>query len=168
MNIRRHATILGIAAFGVASFFGTSVAHATETTPDVNLQGFDWGVNDNGWNVDLHNESDIALPNFAISPFSNIDSRTGNLGVHNTAHVHGKKSLANEGAANIDFEYQANGLFVPGISVKVTSSQVPDLTKTEMSVTATCTVNFSTDLGCKVQPAQINEPIQVVVYDKKP
>ncbi|MCD2158160.1 hypothetical protein LQL77_31225 [Rhodococcus cerastii] len=167
MNLRRHATILGIAAFGGATLLGAPAANAAETDTDVTIEGHNWGVNDQGWNFDIHNDSNVSLSVFAFTPFSNVDSQSGDLAMGHSAHVHGVKASTDPGPANVDFEFREAGhALTRGIAVRVSSAPVWS-SKHQISVTATCAVTFSPNLECKVLRAEMDEPVQIVVNNRR-
>lgn len=158
MNLRHAVSVLGVTAFSAATFLSIGTAHANPTP--------DWGENVEGLQVNIHNTSSVSLPFFVQPPwgFGNIKSRSGNLGVGNHAHIHGKWLQGFGEPADIDFEYrQSEGMFVPGIGVR---AQTRSSDEEGHSVSAECVVNFSRDLDCSVAPVIANKPIEIVVSDK--
>lgn len=178
MNIRRTVTTAALLLCTTASILGPGNARAATASEigqlpmsaEINAGPSDsWGVNTDGWQVEIRNDSRIPLSTFVVTPFSNIDSRTGNLGIGHTAHVHGKKSRF-EGPMNIDFGYRESGnIFAPGVSVKIESTLTYGPNgRSHISIKAACASTFSDDLECQVKPPQMSKSIQIAIHNTHP
>lgn len=154
MQIRRTATILGTVVFGAATFLGTGIANAA-TTPAT-----DWGVNKDGWHVNIDNESSQLL-GLEQSLFGNVKHGDEWLYSKAPGTVEGLPSHYS-GPANIDFVYRNTWASRDGVAIRISSTS-------EGAVKADCRPvkpDISTRFTCDVTKAGPTEPIEITIRDK--
>jgi hypothetical protein len=108
--------------------------------------GIDWGVNQNGWQVVVHNQSSYRLVALNSLVTDNVKYSSGNIPPRADGFVNGKASVFG-GPANMNFQYDPGGDSPDFVSVDISSDN-------SGHVDIICA-------GCRVDKRDRTQPIEV-------